>query len=328
MELVVEHTKWSLRPHNKPLPEDKIRVQVVLAGLCRTDIQNMEGLRPLHNRVIGHEACGIICHIPQSLQDKACDKGFRLGQEVAIFPFLACNDCQAKGIMERCPHRLSLGTDYDGAFSPFVDVDISQVFLPPTSLSSKHLAFAEPVCASLAVCDINECLDPSLTVCVAGQGRIASLTALLLNTVRQELNPSSIDVVIVSPQDLPKDCFDVVVETQATEQSMFMCCQALKSGGLLVVKSRPAWSVPYPHTDIVMRDLRLKGASYTSFAKTLRFMARHKDMFTPFFGTVFDWNEESIRQAVSLEKKGEESGKIFFQIGSTHTKQYFHQKQE
>ena len=316
MELVVEHTKWSLRPHTKELPEDKLRIQVMLAGLCRTDIQNMEGLRPLHNRVIGHEATGILCHIPQSLQEEAVGKFLRLGQPVAFFPFLACSMCQAQGIIERCPHRLSLGTDFDGAFSPFVDVDISQVFVPPPSLSWQHLAFAEPVCASLAVCDIAECLNPTSSICVAGQGRIAQLTSLLLDLTRKEQNPQARSVIVLDPELLPNDSFDVVVETSPHEHHLSSCCQALRSKGLLVVKSRPAWSVRYPHTDIVMRDLTLKGASYTSFARTLKFMAKHKESLIPFFGQVFPWDEENIRCAISLEKKGEEAGKIFFNIGN------------
>lgn len=311
---VRSHEKgWVLSLFSRPLPANRIRVRVGLAGLCRTDIQAMSGEIDLpEGRVMGHEAAGWIEHIPRELSSEAAARQLAQGDRVAFFPFLPCGRCQnclALGPIEQCHAPSSLGLDEDGAFAPFVDLPPCVIFKAPSSLSMKHLAYAEPVSAAMAVVDV-PVLMHSKRVGVVGSGRIADLTITVLNAYR------AIPAEHLDTKDAWPDCrFDAIVETRATSDVLHRSVRALRPGGALIVKSRPSASVPWPHRDIVMRRIQVCGAPYGSFAAGLAAMESGVFDVTPMLGEVFEWSTPGINRALDVEASGKEvGGKLFFEI--------------
>lgn len=304
---------WRLGAFEKaPLP-GRVRVKVAMAGLCRTDIQAMRGERHLPNgRILGHEAAGWIEEIPPALSALAKSRGLSKGSIVAFFPFLPCGKCPScaeRGPVEECHAPSAIGLDEDGAFAPYVDLPLEVLFFAPPNLSFRHLAYAEPVSAAMAVATVPALLGAE-RVGVAGTGRIAQLTLAALDAHRvhpaEHLDPA---------QPWKPGSFDAIVETRATEEIIGRAVQALRPGGTLVVKSRPAAPVPWPHQDIVLRRIQVIGAPYGSFQSGLGAMASGKLNVDHMLGPVFPLNQEGIESALHLEGAGDEThGKLFFEI--------------
>lgn len=304
---------WTLGPLSKPVRADRVRIKVAMAGLCRTDIQAMRRERVVApGLVLGHEAAGQIAEIPIYLLSQALERGLEVGDRVAFFPFLPCgkcSHCESGGAIEQCHAPSAIGIDEDGAFGTFVDLPLSVIFRAPSKLSWKHLAYAEPVSASMAVIDIPELMHGT-RVGVVGTGRIAQLTLAVLNAYRdspaEHLDPNAQSY---------GGAFDAIVETRATEDLLRRATRALRPGGTLVVKSRPSNAVPWPHQEIVLRRLRVVGAPYGSFQAGLDAMASGKISVDHMLGPSFALTQEGIEEALALEDAGQEMhGKLFFEI--------------
>lgn len=309
--LVACSSGWDIIGYHRPCPPHRLRIEVVLAGLCRTDIQSMRGeygLAP--GTILGHEAAGVGRFIPPHLVDLAQQRGIQVGTRVAFYPFFPCGKCAScvggEGI-ERCHNPSVMGMDEAGAFASCVDVPLEVIFPAPDALSWKHLAYAEPVSASMAVAQMPQLRQGR--VAVVGQGRIAALTTLVLNCVR------STPVEQIAPdQPFPGE-FDAVIETWPTENTLRFAAEALKVDGLLVVKSRPAHAVAWPHKLIALKRLQVIGAPYGSFAQGLDWMASGVLRVEHMLGDVFPFTTEGVHDALRAESLGGEThGKLFFAI--------------
>ncbi len=313
LALVARPPGWALCPRSAPPRPDRVRVRIALAGLCRTDIQAMTGLRSVPwDRVLGHEAAGWVECIPVSLAAPARAMGLSEGARVAFFPFLPCGRCPACIAQEplgHCHAPSALGLDEDGAFAPFVDVPLAVLAPAPASLSWEALAYAEPVAAALSVLTVPEALTAE-RVAVLGEGRIADLTARVLDAWVPGRPVQRLTVASVPPEPL-----DVVIETVPTEKALHQAATWLRPGGLLVIKSRPALAVPWPHQAMVLRRLRAVGVAYGSFAEGLAAMASGRLATSSLFGPRFPWTVEGVCAALDQERQGETSGKLFFAIG-------------
>lgn len=314
--LVIRPGRWTLEPFTAPLPNDRIRVRVAVAGLCRTDIQAMTGAIELpEGRILGHEASGWIEHIPESQAQAASMLDLEPGDAVAFFPFLPCGKCPTclapRAPIEQCHAPRSLGLDVDGAFAPFVDLPPEVIFKGPRGLSLRHLAYAEPVSAAMAVVDV-PVLMQSERVAVMGTGRIAQLTIAVLNAYRG----TPVDHLV--PGEDWAGGYDAIVETRARGDLLARAVASLRHGGTLVVKSRPSELVEWPHRDIVLRRLNVLGAPYGSFQDGLDAMASGKLDVQAMLGEVFEWSEAGIRHALDIEAGGDETcGKLFFEINQS-----------
>lgn len=316
LALAMKPDGWEMIPHAPRLPTHRVRIRVALAGLCRTDVQILTGQRPAPaGRVVGHEAAGWVEHIPAAVRSEAQARGWREGDRVAFFPFFPCGRCSACKNAEgwgRCVAPSVLGLHEDGAFAPTVDVPASVVVRAPDCLSWEQLAYAEPVAAALAVRESAD-LKAARAVAVVGRGRIAELTARAL-----ESDGTGRPVWRLTPEEArarPSE-FDALVETAPTEAGMHAAAAALKPGGLLVLKSRPSASVPWPHEDMVLRRLRAVGMPYGDFEQGLSAMADGSLRVDDMMGPRFPWTPNGVRAALALERSSRETaGKIFLAVG-------------
>jgi threonine dehydrogenase-like Zn-dependent dehydrogenase len=306
---------WSFDSFSKAPPADRVRVKIGLAGLCRTDIQAMSGERAVSpGRILGHEASGWVEYIPPALVKAAFSKELSVGDAVAFFPFLPCGlcaNCKNEGPIEQCHAPSALGLDEDGAFAPFVDLPVDVLFKGPSNLSLKHLAYAEPVSASIAVLDVPSLMQ-SARVGVIGSGRIAQLTLAVLNAYRN--TPAE---HLEVERSWEEGAFDAIIETRATSDILARAVRALRPGGTLVVKSRPSSAIAWPHQEIVLRRIQVVGAPYGSFAAGLEAMSSGVLDVNQMLGPAFPWSPEGIEAALATEKQGGEiHGKLFLEIAT------------
>jgi L-iditol 2-dehydrogenase len=159
-----------------------------------------------------------------------------------------------------------LGLDQDGAFADHVVLPWRALHAVPATLSPRRAAYTEPVAASLAV--LRAPIAPGERGLLLGKNRIAELTLRVLEA-------SGFRGVTCLPHDapLPDNAFDFAIETVATEASLAGLLRAVRPGGCLVLKSRPAERIPLDIGLAVRRDLRLCAVGYGSFPEAIRLLA-------------------------------------------------------
>ena len=94
-------------------------VRIRRAGVCGTDLHIFEGTQPYfeYPRVIGHELSG-------EIEAVAGASRFRIGQRVAVLPYLACGACVAcrRGKPNCCQKLNVFGVHSDGGMADWLSV--------------------------------------------------------------------------------------------------------------------------------------------------------------------------------------------------------------
>ncbi|MFI6869352.1 alcohol dehydrogenase catalytic domain-containing protein [Nocardia sp. NPDC050406] len=241
------------RVERVPVPQRPVgwvRLRVLLAGICRTDVQAATGLLPLgFRRILGHELVGEVI--------EADDAGtYAVGTRVAVVsPLIDCGDCQECAAGVRCAHALMLGVDVDGGFAEQVVVPVASVRAVPDELPLRRAAYIEPIAATTAV--LRAPIRPEQRGVVVGSGRIADLTLRVLRA------HGFLGLAPDGPADF-------VVETSGTAEGLGRAVQLVRPGGVVVLKSRPAGPVPLDIARAVRNDVTLAAVSYGSFDEAVR----------------------------------------------------------
>ncbi len=198
---------------------NEVVVEVAFAGVCRSDLAVADGSIAVEDgRVIGHEL-----------------SGFADGEPVTVIPFEGAH---------------WLGVDRDGAFADRVCVPRACVLRLPATMSLVHGAYVEPVAAAMGSLASIRRGD---RVLVAGEGRIAELTARVVAAAGAEVS-----------RTFEREAFDVVIEHHGD-----VSVAALKFGGTLVLKSRATRSIALDAGELVARELTVRGASHGSFTAAI-----------------------------------------------------------
>lgn len=174
-----------------PLEAGDIRIEVIYAGVCGTDIHVLQtqpetgyivGSAPLSigqgGRVLGHEGVGRIVAVGAGV------KHVRPGSYVTLESIIACKVCAAcrRGQYNQCEHALLLGMEQDGLFGTIVDVPASLAHdvsdLAGSEAGLKAAACLEPAaCAHVAA--TNARVSPGDRVAIFGAGPIGYFAAML-----------------------------------------------------------------------------------------------------------------------------------------------------
>ncbi len=218
----------------------EVVVEVAYAGVCRTDLAVADGLIAVApGRVLGHELSGWVDGAP-----------------VTVIPFAPCGACACiRG--GRCEAPRWLGVDRDGAFADQVVVPAPSVLPLPVGLSLVLGAYVEPVAAALGVLPW---ITPGARVLVAGDGRIAALTARVIGAHGGEV------VRAGGRGALAPRSFDVVIEHGGLTPALVA---AARSGGVVLVRSRGARAVELDAGELVARELSVHGVGHGSFTEAI-----------------------------------------------------------
>jgi L-iditol 2-dehydrogenase len=162
---------------DKPVGGSEIKIRVVSAGICGTD------LHVLHDKVayvppviLGHEFSGIVEQCGSDVQ------GFRKGDRVTAEPSTStCGQCSycLRGEYNLCLSRKGLGRLVDGAFAEYILVDRNLVHKIPESLAFPAAALCEPL--SVGVHALRKCspVTAKSVVVVCGPGIIGAFLVAL-----------------------------------------------------------------------------------------------------------------------------------------------------
>ena len=171
--LVVEGGAATLR-RDVPAPparEGEVRVAVLAAGVCATDLALVRGYMGFSG-VPGHEFVGVALEGP--LRDRRVVGEINAGCG-------RCAGCRA-GDSRHCPRRTVLGIlGRDGAFAERLSLPARNLLPVPEGLSDEEAVFAEPLAAALRITEqLGAERLAGRPVLVAGDGRLGLLCAHVL----------------------------------------------------------------------------------------------------------------------------------------------------
>jgi len=171
--------KVSSRHTPIPSPEDgEALIRVAFGGICGTDLNILSGKHPRARPplVLGHEFSGTIVEIKGVF-----DGDLKMGQRVAIMPYLSCGLCRPcrEGYPHVCRSLRVIGVDRDGGFAEYVTVPYEQVFPLKDTVPLRRGALVEPLAVGVHI--LNR-MQPQLgdVAVVLGCGPIGLLLAFLL----------------------------------------------------------------------------------------------------------------------------------------------------
>jgi len=260
-------------------------IRIVSVGLCRTDLRVAAGSIEVPVPVVlGHECAGLVEHDPSGR--------FASGAVVAVNPLM--------------PNKDFLGLDCDGVLQELVQIAPEQL-IDAENVPFRLAAYLEPVAASMAV--LKARIEPSDKGVIYHANRISHLTYIILNSLGY-----NVEWRAHAPTGQEQDCYDYAIETQFEAQAIHNTLEAIKPGGLLVVKSRQHAPVAIVPNLLVAKELTLQAVNYYDFNLAMQWLRTHQDLLEPLLGESYplqDW-EQAFTAAGAGDTK-----KIFITVSET-----------
>ncbi|MCH6267301.1 MULTISPECIES: zinc-binding alcohol dehydrogenase family protein [Neobacillus] len=105
--------------------EGEALIRIRRIGICGTDFHAYRGRQPFftYPRILGHELSGEVVEVPTN------EAGFKVGDYVAIIPYLECGKCVAcrSGKTNCCTELKLFGVHIDGGMQEYLAVPISHL---------------------------------------------------------------------------------------------------------------------------------------------------------------------------------------------------------
>ena len=244
-----------------------VRVQVMMAGLCRTDLYVAAGMLNTPERlVLGHEFSGIVAG---SNAD-----GYKSGDRVVVNPLLSCGHCRncAKNAHGACGQAQFIGVDRNGCFAGYITVPATSLYAIPDSMPFLDAAYAEPVAASLAV--LKAGIRPDEKGLIFGANRFSQLMQKILKVYGFE-NVDLYDPV-VDAGGLDDSAYDYVIETLIDSKIFTEMVRIIRPGGKIILKSRQHEALTFKLADIIKKEPIFHVVNYGSFDEAITLLGSGK----------------------------------------------------
>ncbi len=242
-----------LKNVQEPSPKDKeIKVKVIAAGICGTDIHIMLDEYPYNAPVIlGHEFVGSVVELGQKVSS------FCVGDIViSLTAVKTCHQCRycRDGLIMLCEERFSIGSGVNGAFAEYLTIPSNLAFVVPKEVSHlESIAISEPLaCVTRGVIERSP-VKAGDFVLVSGPGTIGLLTlqlsklcgayVIVVGTPEDQerlrfAEMLGADMIISDPKyvlskikNLTEYGVDIAFECAGSEKSADTCLQALRKQG-------------------------------------------------------------------------------------------------
>lgn len=264
-----------------PIPEPppgEALVQVLLAGICGTDLELTRGYYP-YTGILGHEFVG---RIMAAREDPS-----RVGERVVGEINAVCHECAAcrQGRPTHCERRTVLGiVDRHGAFAEYLTLPLENLVRVPDEVSDEVAVFTEPLAAALEIQE-QVPIHPTDRVLVVGAGRLGqliaqtlALTGCDLQVVARHENQRQLlaarGIRWIDERRVPEKTMDVVVEATGSQSGFGLARQAVRPRGALVLKSTYKGEVQVNFSSLVVDEVTLVGSRCGPFVPTLALLER------------------------------------------------------
>jgi len=248
------------------LHPDDLRVEMIYAGLCGTDVHLVErnpdtgyirssapAVIPTEGRVIGHEGIGKVIEAGSNVHH------IKPGAYVTFESIIVCHYCDVcrRGRFNQCRHAILLGLEKDGLFGSVVDVpaklahDVTKLIKNDNDL--KAGACVEPAGVAYVACQNTRIAGGDIVI-VFGAGPIGLFTAILSKIVF-----GASDIHIVEPVEFRRtfarkwidhvydvdeffdncpQCVDVVIEASGDLNNISRIFRRVNANGRIALLAR------------------------------------------------------------------------------------------
>ncbi|MGV6827293.1 MAG: zinc-dependent alcohol dehydrogenase [bacterium] len=279
---------------------EDVKIKVITAGLCRTDVYAMNGEIPVQEPLIlGHEFCGEVI-------ESGPDSPFNPGDVVTANPLIKCGECDECKAGRECSRPHFLGLQENGAFAEEISVPAGNLFPVESRVDPRRAAYTEPLAAALAV--LKAPINPTDHGAIIGDGRIAELTYRVLKHYGFESIERGPTLSFANKANQ----MDFAIEAEATPSSLHTLLKIVKQGGTAILKSRPASPVPFDVNLAVRKDIAIYAVGYGSFDEAVRLLSEGELPVDDLLGPSYplDQYTEAVQAAYAPD-----APKIFFDIG-------------
>ena len=326
---------WQQRAKPTPAAND-VLIKPLTAGICGTDIHAWAGNQPFFSypRVLGHELCGEVVELGSEAS------GFRLGQRVALIPYVACQQCDAclSGKTNCCEKISVIGVHQDGGFCEFLSVPTSNL-LAVDDVDPEAAALIEPFAISAhAVRRAAVAADEQVLVVGAGPiglgvaaiAAAAGANVVVADTSEQRrahvaqklglatVNPLEADFETQLKAEFGGRLAGKVIDATGSPAAMNGAVKLIRHGGTIVFVGLHKGDLVIPDIEFHKKETTLMGsrnATLEDFAKVRELMAnsqlradmmlnRHYDFSTlaeTFEAEVIN-NRELIKGVIHFER--------------------------
>jgi len=303
-----------------PRREGEALVQVICAGICKTDLEIVKGYAGFQG-TLGHEFVGRVVESPDlSL----------VGRRVVGEINAGCGHCELclQDDSRHCADRTVLGIKgRDGAFAEFFSLPVHNLIELPDSVSDDAAVFVEPLAAALNILE-QVTVKSSYEVVVVGDGRLAQLVVLVMAQIGCSLtvigrHKEKLEIargfgahrVLLDKPALAREWagrFDVVIEASGSPSGLATALAVVKPRGTVVLKSTHQGSTPLEMSQVVVNELTIVGSRCGRFRPALDLLVSgHLDL-SPLISRRLPL-EEGLR--AFEEAAAPENMKVILQIG-------------
>ena len=263
-------------PDPRPRRDEAV-VDVIRAGVCRTDVEIVRGYMDFHG-VLGHEFVGRVTAGPARW----------LGKRVVAEINCVCGRCDmcTGGLRNHCRSRTVLGIlGRDGVFADKVAVPVRNLHEVPGGVGDDEAAMVEPLAAA---CQLARQIpfNPGQNVVILGDGRLGQLAARVLHGRCPSLllvgkHPEKLELAdrvhiqtALVDRFVPRGEADVVVEATGSADGLELACRTVRPRGTIALKSTFAGREPVNLASLVVDEVTLIGSRCGPFPDALDVLAR------------------------------------------------------
>lgn len=316
---------------------DDILVKVKAAGVCKSDLEVLDGARPepyvRYPIVLGHEYSGVIDDCGSNV------KRFMPGDRVVVRPLFYCGRCKncLRGQTNMCKEiqgslHKEVGFTLNGGFSEYSIVPESMVYKIPDSVSFEIASLVEPIaCVWSGI--VRSRVMPGDTVAVIGSGPIGLLAVLffqfyqprkiILIGRREERNDlgrkmgatHTVNVSNNNPVEAMRNITgeegpDIVFEAAGNIEAVKLAFQLVRRGGTIVLEGivGGGHTIRLESDLFVFKDIRIEGIfGYTTqtFYKALNLLERKSTILETFITHTFSLQDfRAAFDTVSERREG------------------------
>lgn len=253
-----------------------IPIDVMLAGICETDLQLQQGYMGFEG-VLGHEFVGIAA------------AGKHAGQRVVGEINCACGDCSEcrQQRPRHCAQRTVLGIlNHDGAFADRLWLPEENLHVVPESVSNERAVFTEPLAAACRIAEQVRIANRDHVV-VLGDGRLGHLSAAVLAKHGAEvtvvgkhswkldmLQHCNVRTALLADYQ-PARKADVVVDCTGSESGFQLALQTVRPCGTIVLKTTVAKDHQLALSPVVIDEVTVVGSRCGPFQPALEMLERN-----------------------------------------------------
>lgn len=243
---------------------DEIKIKVILAGICGTDIEIFKGYMNFVG-IPGHEFVGRVVEANDSKL---------IGKKIVGEINVGCGKCDEcrNGLERHCRQRTVLGIfKRDGAFAEYITLPKENVHVIPESISDEEAVFAEPLAAAFEILEQIE-IKPEWKIAIVGDGRLAQLVSRVLIMSNKNItcfgrHQNKLDMlskigITAKTGITEKDfqVFDLVVEATGRDSGFEDSIKLVKPRGKLVLKSTIASHGKIDLTPAIINEVQIIGS--------------------------------------------------------------------